>query len=173
MDGFRDRKRELIKKYKEDECKLLLEILRSDKKREDYLVELAESIKFILEEYFTIKKRSIYLSQVSLSYILLSAALEGSLKLYFLSRQFADFLKIEPSKRTLSRMKDELEKDVRKEIEEELDYLIFLRNHFIHFPLYFTSFPNDERVFLKIIKFFMEKSGFSFPDFEDSSTTLI
>ncbi len=158
--NLKDRKRKLIYEYAEDECKLL-KIFKNNEKRKKYLLDLAEALKRILEEYSQVKKDTITLEEIPLLYGLVSIALEGSIKLYFLSKQFEDFIVIRPTERTLSNLKEKINKTILSEVKEKLDYLIFVRNHFVHFPLYYTSFHDDEGIFLEVIRFFVEKSGFS------------
>ncbi|OFV68363.1 MAG: hypothetical protein SCAL_000039 [Candidatus Syntrophoarchaeum caldarius] len=160
MKYLKDRKNELIREYKKNECKLL-KIFENDKQKERYLSDLAETIKHILEEYSRVKEDTITLQKIPLLYGLLSIALEGGIKLYFISKQFEYFLEMDPSKRTLGNLKKKMSKDILNEIGEKLEYLIFVRNHFVHFPLYYTSFYNDEEIFLDVILFFVKKSGFS------------
>ena len=158
--NLKDRKKKLIYEYKEDDCKLL-KIFENDEKRKKYLLDLAESLKRILKEYSQVKKDINTFKEIPLLYGLISIALEGSIRLYFLSKQFEDFIVIESTKRTLGNLKEKINKTILNEIREKLDYLIFVRNHFVHFPLYYTSFHNDERIFFEVIRFFVEKSGFS------------
>ena len=153
-----ERKKELISAYKKYECKLL-DINRDKKKKERYLKDLAESIQMILVEYFRILNNGITLSTVPLLYGLLSIALEGSIKIYFISKQFDDFISMEPNHRTLGNLKKIISKDVYYGIKEYLEYLVFVRNHFVHFPLYYESFYDDDKIFFATIKYFLENAG--------------
>ena len=159
MKNLEDRKKELVREYKKNECKLS-EIFENSEKIQKYLRDFADSLKIILEKYLQCDTGTITLREVPLLYGLLSLALEGSIRLYFLSKQFDDFIGVEQPKRTLSKLKEKINKDILNEIGEKLDYLIFVRNHFIHFPLYYTSFYNDKQMFVDVIRFFAEKSGF-------------
>jgi len=152
------RKIELLEEYKKYECKLF-DIIRDEKKKEQYLKNLTESVQEILNEYFRLLNKTVTLSNIPLLYGLLSIALEGSIKIYFISKQFDDFIAIEPKNRTLGKLMKKISKDVYDGVKECLDYLVFIRNHFVHFPLYYKSFYDDEDVFFTVIIYFLIKSG--------------
>jgi len=159
MKNLKERKNELLREYKKKECRLL-EVFEDEEKREQCIKNLAEALKIILEEYSQVKKSGITLEKIPLLYGLLSMALEGSVKIYFLSKQFEDLLDIEPSRRTLGNLKGKINKDILNEIGEKLDYLIFMRNHFVHFPPYYTLSLDDEEIFFDVIRFLAEKGEF-------------
>ena len=139
--------------------KKLVNIVRDEQKKLQYLKDLTASVQEILNEYFKVSSRGWDFDgrDVPLLYGLLSIALEGSTKIYFISKQFDDFIRISPTRRTLGTLKGKIKKRVHTNIKNCLDYLVFIRNHYVHFPLYYASFYDDEGIFLGTISYFLKE----------------